>query len=182
MLHPLGDVVEVPAAHLDAVGASPRQAVAADDVVYLLAVVVPVLLVHRPREKARAEQRRIAAVVPPQREPEVGDRPALALVHVLGLHVVQMHQDAVGDSLARHVEVFFRYVAVKRIARARHARRAEVEPDHHRLFIARLVVEEMRRPLRHEAAVALAHLGALLTLADHAVALEIHRDFLAFGM
>src|SRR5262249_15013817 len=58
----------------------------------LVAAAVQMLGVPGPRPKNRVENGRGAAIPPRDRQPELGNRPALAFLHVLGTDIVDVHQ------------------------------------------------------------------------------------------
>src|SRR5262245_21567052 len=92
MLGPPRHQAAVPWAHPGAFVALPDGPVALEINRDLVATAVEMLGVGRARPEDGMEERRGAAVLPGNRQPELGDRPALPLLHVLRLHVVDVHE------------------------------------------------------------------------------------------
>ena len=73
VLHALGNVVEMAAAHLGPVRPRTRHTMTADDVIDFLAVVVAMFLVNCAGHELGSEDRRRAAVMLADRQPEISD-------------------------------------------------------------------------------------------------------------
>ena len=91
VLRPFGHAPAVTGTHLGALGALSHDAMTLEVHGDLVAAAVQVLRVRRPRPEYRVENRGAAAVLPRDRQAELGNRPAFALLHVLGVDGVDVN-------------------------------------------------------------------------------------------
>ena len=139
---------------------------------------------HVARRELHPELRILrAAIVFADGQPVFADIPAIGGAEFHRLDTAHMQQDAFGERRrAWRVEISIVHLTAKLVAGVRHAFRAHVKADAHAVLIFCFVVKKVRRARGHQTAVAGLDLCALIALSDDAVALEIHRDFIALGV
>src|SRR5258705_4454383 len=129
------------------------------------------------------EQSVRAAVVAADRHAKVGDVPAVAGVHLRRLDGVDVDERALAEFFAAlHCDIVLGDRPPELVSGVLDVLRADVEPDDERFLIFRLVKEEVLRPSRHQTAVALTDLSALVALPDDAMPLQINGDLIAAAM
>ena len=121
-----------------------------------------------------------AAVVFADGQTKIAHIPALGGVEFERLHVGDVEQNAFGQCRrAWHIEISLGDMAAKLISGIRHTFSAHVKTDDETILVLGFVMEKMRRTGRHQPAMAGANLGALITLTDDAVTVDVNRNFIA---